>query len=373
MKRTCLPSPIGLGSAKLASSSSSDTGGLPRPNGARQLELLGELHVQLLAPHDGVDALDVGQVRPAGSVRSACAQNAPRRHPAGRARSPARRRRGARRRRAGAPRTPSAPPSRSKPSMLRPEPRARSPSPRDQHHRAPAALDQARGDDPDHARVPALAGEHVGRAARRARPSGLRPRGGCRARRDGARGWRRRARGRPARRATGSLGEQQLERRVGAVQAPGGVQPRREREADRALADPRRLHPARPPSARAARASTVRASARRPRRTSVRFSPSSGTTSAIVASATRSSLAHPSSALGERARRERRVRRSDDAPARACRRPPWRTARGTGSRTRAGCTIGASRQRPVRARAWWSVTTHLDARARARPRPPRPR
>ncbi len=45
--------------------------------------------------------------------------------------------------------------------MLRPEPLPRLAVERDHHDGAPAALDQARGDDPDHARVPALAGEHV--------------------------------------------------------------------------------------------------------------------------------------------------------------------------------------------------------------------
>ena len=39
------------------------------------------------------------------------------------------------------------------------------------------------------------------------------------------------------------VGQQQLERAVGAVEAPGGVEPRREAERDRALVDPQRLAP----------------------------------------------------------------------------------------------------------------------------------
>ena len=60
---------------------------------------------------------------------------------------------------------------------------------RDQHGRAVVALGDARGDDADHARVPALAGEHVarGRRARSARPAAPRPRSGCASRRRGAR------------------------------------------------------------------------------------------------------------------------------------------------------------------------------------------
>ena len=81
----------------------------------------------------------------------------------------------------------------------------------------------------------------------------------------GARGWRGRARRAICAARAASLGEDQLERRVGAVQAPGGVQARRQREA-RPRARPRAPgRRARPPSARAARAWWCRASARRPR------------------------------------------------------------------------------------------------------------
>ncbi len=183
--------------------------------------------------------------------------------------------------------------------MLRPEPRPSLAVERHHHHRAPAALDQARGDDPDHARVPALAGEHVRLPLAELAPSGLRPGGGSRARparrsrlaeSSSCATWRARA---------GSSVSSSSSAGVGAVQAPGRVQPRRQCERHRPLSGPPRrdagdLHQARSPGR------VVDSRRRRPRTASVRFSPSSGTTSAIVASATRSSSA--SSSAGSRPR-----------------------------------------------------------------------
>ena len=83
------------------------------------------------------------------------------------------------------------------------------------------------------------------------------------------------------------LGQQQLDPGVGPVQPPGRVDPRRQPEREIALVQPRRLafrgrhqRPQPGPPARRISAS--------PRLTNDRFSPTSGTTSATVASATRS-------------------------------------------------------------------------------------
>ena len=112
---------------------------------------------------------------------------------------------------------------------------------RHHHDRAPALLDEPRGDDADHPRMPALAGQHVGVAL--AELGHLRF--GLEA--DAALDlaplvrWPRPARARSPSAALAVLGQQQLEAGVGAVQAPRGVQARRQGEADRALADPRRV------------------------------------------------------------------------------------------------------------------------------------
>ena len=241
--------------------------------------------------------------------------------------------------------------------MLRPDALPRLAVERDQHHRAAAALDQARGDDPGDPRVPAVGGEHVGRPARRAPPSALRPRSGCGARRRGARCWPSRARARPRSARARVLGEQQLERGVGAVEASGRVQPRREREGDGALVDARRVPPARPPSARAARASSVA-----PRRRSPRAA-ERAVLAAAAARRRRSSRA-PRGRGRPRARAPA-GRRSRTAPARACRRRPSRTARGRGSRTAPGARSARRGSLPSARGAWWSVTTTSRPSARA--------
>ena len=94
-----------------------------------------------------------------------------------------------------------------------------------------------------------------------------------------------------------------------------------------------------------------------PRARAARFSPSSGTTSATVASATRSR-----SSSAERgsspARLEQRLRELvRDAGGAQVRR--------TGSRRARGCTIGASGSAPSARGAWWSVTTTSSPAARA--------
>ena len=113
---------------------------------------------------------------------------------------------------------------------------------RDQHGRAVVALGEAGGDDADHPGMPALGREHVRGGARAAllaqQRLGLEADArldvaalridGVELRRDGARPLR-------------VGGQQQLEPGVGAVEAAGGVEPRREAEADRALVDEARV------------------------------------------------------------------------------------------------------------------------------------
>ena len=129
--------------------------------------------------------------------------------------------------------------------MLRPMPR---PPPfvveRDDDRRPVVALDQARGDDPDDARMPALAGDDEPGASRRSLgqlapgrlggrvdlPLGRPPLGVGPAQLGGDR---------LARAVV--LGQHQLDPGVGPVEAPGGVDPRRQPEGEVALVEPLRL------------------------------------------------------------------------------------------------------------------------------------
>jgi hypothetical protein len=121
----------------------------------------------------------------------------------------------------------------------------------DQHRRAVVALGQPRGDDPDDARVPILAREHVGRPL--AGLGDLRLGGEQDARLDVA------ALGvghvELARRRLGAplvLGEHELETGVGATQTAGGVDPGSEAESDGAGVEHGRLdlgHPHQGPQA----------------------------------------------------------------------------------------------------------------------------
>ena len=266
------------------------TPGLPRPNGASALQLLGELHARARSPpttastrSSGADVL--GREHRARRARRTPAANSSTRAAldlqAGGGAVAAVAHAGARRRRAG-------PPSRSNASMLRPEPLPVLAVQRDQHDRAVVALGQPRGDDPDHARraSPRPRARRPARSAELPR-SALRPRSGCASRPAGARGWRGRAPRRSAPRAAGPRsGSARARRRrgTGARRRSAAAPARRRPRARRRL----------PGSTRATAISArspglaVPASARSPRRTSVRFSPDSGTTSAIVASATRS-------------------------------------------------------------------------------------
>ena len=144
-------------------------------------------------------------------------------------------------------------------------------------------------------------------------------------------------------------GQQQLEPGVGAVQAAGGVEPRR-RGGSRSRPRRRRSgRRARRPSARAAPACGCPTSLRRPARTSAAV------------------LAGERDDVGDRGERDevevlvggRRVLAPPPraARARACRRPRPRTGPGTGSRRAAGARSSRRAARRRRAGVWWSVTT----------------
>ena len=124
----------------------------------------------------------------------------------------------------------------------RPEPAALLALERDQDRRAVVALGDPRGDDADHARVPALA-----RPARARGPAGCSATSASASKRIRVSTSRRSAltvssSAATALRALAVLGQQQLEPGVGAVEPPGGVQPRAEPEADRGLVEPARVH-----------------------------------------------------------------------------------------------------------------------------------
>ena len=128
--------------------------------------------------------------------------------------------------------------------MLRPEPRPAALAVEGDHHARPApALHEPRRHDPDHARVPALPRHH--------------DRGLVRLRRAGGLGGEQDARlgllavavqevelaGHLAG-ARGVVGEEQLERGVGSLHAPGGVDARAEPEPERVLGELARRHAA---------------------------------------------------------------------------------------------------------------------------------
>ena len=155
-------------------------------------------------------------------------------------------------------------------------------------------LDEARGDDADHALVPVLARDDVpaapaARARATTRPRRP-PRAGSAPRPPAARGSASRAPRRaasPRRRRSVSSSSSAAS---GRHSRPDGVDPRREPEADRASSTAAGSTPATRISARSP-GFWVWASRRRPASASARFSSTSGTTSATVASATMSRCA----------------------------------------------------------------------------------
>ena len=211
---------------------------------------------------------------------------------------------------------------------------------RDQHRRAVMALGDPRGDDPDHAGMPAVGGEHVGGRSRRRRghlrlgleqdprldvaPLDV----------DGV------ELGRDRSRPLGVGRQQQLEAGVGAVKPPGRVDPRREPEADRAGVERRSGRRARPPSAPAGPAcGSTRARAGLPARAAGSRRP--------AARSRRRWRARPG--RGRRRPARRPARRHRAAPARAGARRRPRTAPGTGSRPGAGAR--SARRAAARPRA----------------------
>ena len=233
---------------------------------------------------------------------------------------------------------------------------APSPCAGDQHDRPAEALHEPRGDDPDHALVPVLAPDDVAApAARSARATPrrratasrrIRSSTACRSRFSVSSSSASRSASR------GVLGEHELERDVGPAEPAGGIDPRREPEADGGRVDGGRIDVRRRASARAARASACARARAGPR-------------SRARGSRRRAARRRRSS----RARRDRGGVRAPGgrrraAPARACGRRRCRRARGTGSRTaawrRSGSRAAASPGR------WWSVTITSRPSARAR-------
>ena len=202
------------------------------PEGRQLLELLGQREPELVARHHGVDALAGHEVLWSQDRRRVCDEGGPEgidRRPRDRAA------------RGGA-----VPAVAQQVLGARVEPaqqvegRDRAPGAgplvavqREHHARAVMALGDPGGDDPDDPGVPALAGEHVGRLL--AELAHLRlgleedarlgeaPLGVGVVELVGDRGG-----------ALGIVGEHELEPGVGAVQAPGGVDPRGQAKADRA-------------------------------------------------------------------------------------------------------------------------------------------
>ena len=270
-----------------------------------------------------------------------------------RLRSRARRRRDARRSGSGAGRRPAGRPAgRTRGCCGRIPALARLAVEPDQHHGDQVALGHPRGHDPDHARVPSLAGQDQRRrspttprsSAARARSaasstSGLGvaalPVGAVELGRD---------RGRPVR----VVGEHQLDAGVGAVEPAGGVDPRREAEGEVALVQALRLRPMPPPSGRAGRAAGP-AGRREP------------------APHQRAVLAAQRDQVGDGGQRDQvEVGRGPLGPAgrrRACRRRRSRTGPGTGTPRRPDAAIGQSGSSSPG--WWWSVTIDLEAGSRA--------
>ena len=212
------------------------------------------------------------------------------------------------------------------------------------------ALGDAAGDDADDARVPVVGGQDVGGARRQLEYLRL---GGERMRVSTSR--------RSVLIASSSslISRARAASRVSSSsrpasarwQAPRRVDPGRQRGSRPRQRPPRSGPRARPPSARQA-GLRVEPRALRPRADQRRFSPASGTTSATVASATRS---RSSSAARVRAGAvEQRLRQLVGDPGRAQVR-----ARVAADR---GWTIGASGSAPSARGAWWSVTTTSSPR-----------
>ena len=245
-------------------------------------------------------------------------------------------------------------PWRSKLAIERPDPFHESCEPRDEHDRAMEALDEPRGDDPDHALVPVLVPEDVAAAAPLAAPAARRrprpPRAGSAPRRPAARDSAPRARRRapaPRRRPSVSTSSSATS---GRPSRPAALIRGASRKPTDAGVDGCRIDAARSACSACSPGRRVHASARSPAAASARFSSTSGTTSAMVASATRSRLPPNSRVLGAE---ERLAELVDDA----------RSAQ-LGERIRATAASRRSGSREATSPGrWWSVTTTSRPRA----------
>ena len=265
-----------------------------RPERAQPLELLGERRGRSDPLRPRRRCARCGPSRRCPIVAEAWARKASRKAiDAAPARSPARRRHDARRNAPRCSEQARSPSSRSYPGTLRPEPRPR-PSEsseitiagfRWRSARREATIPITPGCQPRPARTIAPASRSwSGSSESAALAAASTSRSVCR-RSPLARSSSAAISTRPVRR---SSGEEQLDPRVGSVEPPGGVDPRRQAEGQVPLVEARGLTAARPRSGPASRGALARRASSSPRRTSERFSPSSGTRSATVARATRS-------------------------------------------------------------------------------------
>ena len=247
-----------------------------------------------------------------------------------------------------------------RPSTLRPEPLPRSPSSAISTTGRWWLLGQPRGDDPDHARMPALAGQHVGaRASAELAPrSALRPRSGCAsrpARRSGL-----------ARSSSSAICAARSGSSVSSSSSPASARYRRPAAFRRGA------------SAKAtARSSTLPGSTARDGHQRAQPGLGGAGQRAQAAAHERAVLAEQRHHVGDRRQRHQveiaaRARRSS-RPARS--RQRLGELVGDGRRAQIGARVAAQRrmhdrrvgQHAVGARAWWSVTTtSIPSASRAR-------
>ena len=303
------------------------------PERGQPAELLGEVEAEVGAADHRVDPLGPRQVLRAEHLGGVGGEGRAEGVEALRLAAPARPRPGARRTRSGAPRRPRGRragrsrgccgPSRALPLAVE----------RDHDRRPVMALDQPRGDDPDHARDASPRRRRrapAPRAARPAAPGGRsrRPRR-PRARSPAARRWRDSARSAISAARPGSSVRNSSTPASARYSRPAALIRGASRKARSPSSSRVGSHFAASTSARIPGRSQRRTCSS-PRRTSDRFSPTSGTTSATVASATRSRSRRPASGAGSPELLAMRAwgPRPDASAARrpASRRPPSRRA-----------------------------------------------
>ena len=223
-RRWLAPPPSGAGRKTWRPGRAIGSHRVAAPKRRQREQLLGELHAELLALDDGVNALQRRRVaRLAEHLLGVCGRTPARTPPGARARSPGPPRRDGRRSGAGDRRRRSAPRAGRTRRCCSPEPLPVSPR-RARFNTIGRWWRSARREAtiPITPALPVLAREHVGRA----RVGGIQGRdlrfglvAGYAAPPVGARGWRGRARRPPAPRAVRILGQDQLQARVGAIQA----------------------------------------------------------------------------------------------------------------------------------------------------------